>query len=140
MGIINRWKKTYGYSQPIKYIFDRLSKGKGDINAQFEKAILGGDDAVKRYGVYQGGWSFEDKAVVIQLQAADIWAYENLRYMRDWYLPQNKKPQRKSYVMLKKRPVTVRYHNRTSLIEVVRRMRERDQQIEEFYSSIEEDK
>ena len=37
--------------------------------------------------VHDDCWSFQDKADVTQLQAADIWAWENYRYAVDFYFP-----------------------------------------------------
>lgn len=38
---------------------------------------------IRRYGIYADGWSFHSKATIIQLQAPDIWAYENYWYAVD---------------------------------------------------------
>jgi hypothetical protein len=54
----------------MEYVFDRLSKGKKDIDHIFEVLNTGGQDALDRYGVFKGGWSFQDKAQAVQLQAA----------------------------------------------------------------------
>ena len=65
----------------------------------------------------------------MQLQAADVWAYENYRYMRDCFMPGEtsgnlKKLPRRSYQELRKSPVQVRYHVRRTLEELARRARE----------------
>jgi hypothetical protein len=119
--LVDRWRQKYGYIAPVQYVFDRLSKGKGEINALFEKLLLGETDAARRYGVSKDCWSFQDKSQVIQLQAADIWAWENYRYMRDCVLPVIKRSPRLSYLELRNSPVQVRYHHRESLKELVRR-------------------
>ena len=31
IGLVNQWRNKYDYRQPIQYVFDRLSEGKGDI-------------------------------------------------------------------------------------------------------------
>jgi hypothetical protein len=124
--MVDKWRQKQGHKEPVQYVFDRLSKGKGDIEAIFNILLNGGADALRRYGVFRGGWSFEDKAKVVQLQAADIWAWENYRYMRDCIIPSStagvaaKKP-RKSYLELRRSPVQVKYHVKESLRELVRR-------------------
>jgi hypothetical protein len=130
MSFIERWRQQHGHTEPIQYVFDRLSKGKGDIEDALSIAASGGSDAVRRYGVYQGGWSFENKADVIQLQAADIWAYENYRYASDRYFaPEAQRAKlRESYRVLRTKLHTeVRYNSRESLVELVRRIRESDE-------------
>jgi hypothetical protein len=125
--LVDKWRQKYGYKEPVEYVFDRVSQGKGDINAMFETLVSGKQDALHRYGVYEDCWSFQDKAKVIQLQAADIWAYENYRYMIDVFMPfkvqgiKGKRP-RQSYVALVASPVEVRYHVRHTLEELIRRV------------------
>lgn len=123
--LVDRWRQQYKYDAPVQYVFDRMSKGKGDINALFEKLLMGEKDAARRYGVYEGCWSFEDKAEVVQLQAADIWAWENYRYMRDHVLaPGPKNMPRLSYLALRDSPAQVRYHVRQSLQELANKASE----------------
>jgi hypothetical protein len=122
VGLVNQWRDKFGYREPIQYVFDRQSEGKGDIDEMFRIYVSGKDDALQRYGIYADCWSFQDKAQVVQLQAADIWAYENFRYMRDCHIPEDstklKKPPRHSYTALRKSPVQVRYHGKRSLEEL----------------------
>lgn len=125
--MVNRWREKYGYKEPIQYVFDRLSKGRGDIDALFERLVLGGQNAMNRYGVSRDCWSFRDKAEVGQLRGADIWAWENYRYMVDCFVPGKiqgvqPKPPRKSYLALTDSPTQVKYHVRTSLEELVRQV------------------
>jgi len=123
--LVDRWRQRHGYRGPVQYVFDRLSKGKGDINALFEKLLMGGEIALRQYGVYEGCWSFQDKSQVLPLQAADIWAWENCRYMSECVIPAKtpgvvaKKP-RQSYLALRGSPVEVKYHIKESLEELVR--------------------
>lgn len=124
--MIDKWRKKYGYKQPIQYVFDRMSKGKTDINAIFNTLLLGGKDALDRYGVYKDCWFFADKEQIVQLQAADIWAWENYRYMVDCFMPGRiqrlkPKPPRRSYLALISSPVDVKYHVRHTLEELVKR-------------------
>jgi len=122
--MVNRWRDQYHYAEPIQYIFDRMSKGKGDIDALFGILVSGGQDALNRYGVYKDCWSFQDKAQVTQLQAADLWAYENYRYATDSFFPSKKgkpsKPARRSYLALRESPCVVKYHVKESLEQLVK--------------------
>lgn len=122
--MVNRWREQYHYGQPVQYVFDRLSEGQGEIDAMFGILVSGGDDAMRRYGVYKGCWSFQDKAQVNQLQGADIWAWENYRYAVDCFFPEkNDKPSkqpRRSYLALRDAPCMVKYHIADSLRELVK--------------------
>ena len=118
--LVDTWRQKHGYKEPIQYVFDRMSKGRRDIDAMFNILVSGQTAALHRYGVYADCWSFQDKSQVVQLQAADIWAYENLRYMRDCRIPAAPKPPRRSYVALLESPYDVRYHIRRSLEELAR--------------------
>jgi hypothetical protein len=120
---IQKWREQYKHTDPMRYVFDRLSKGKGEIDAQMEIAAGGLDDGCRQYGISKDGWGYDDKSVVTQLQAADIWAWENYKYMVDCFLPETseKKQVRKSYGELLKIPRIVRYHNRKTLLELARR-------------------
>lgn len=123
VALVDKWRAQHGYTEPLQYVFDRMGKGRGDIDETvFKPALLGGDAAIQRYGIVKGGWSFQDKSVVIQLQAADIWAWENLRYAsRTFFAPKDaREPIRQSYRFLRQRiPGEVRYHNRESLLRFV---------------------
>jgi hypothetical protein len=59
------------------------SGGEVDIDDALQIAGSGGSEAIRRYGIYADGWSFHSKATIIQLQAPDIWAYENYWYAVD---------------------------------------------------------
>ena len=125
--MVNRWREKHGYAEPVQYVFDRLSKGKGDINALFEKLVTGGQNAMNRYGVFKDCWSFQDKAEVVQLQAADIWAWENYRYMVNCFMPKRVQglelsAPRLSYLALRSSPCMVKYHVKESLQELARQV------------------
>jgi hypothetical protein len=129
VAFIEKWRTRYGDREPMHYAFDLLSKGKGDIDDALKIAASGGSDPIRRYGIYEDGWSFHSKATVIQLQAPDIWAYENYRYAVDRFFPpeEKKKSLRESYRTLRKGvPSEVRYMTRNNLIDLVRRIRESD--------------
>lgn len=129
IGLVNQWRNKYGYREPIQYVFDRLSEGKGDIDKMFSIYVKGKDHALQQFGIYEDCWSFQDKAQVVQLQAADIWAYENFRYMRDCFMPTEgldklARVPRRSYMELRESPVQIRYHVRRTLKKLADRARE----------------
>lgn len=101
MAHIAQWRKKRQRLEPIQYVFDQMSKGRGEIDAMFQTVMSGGVDGLESYGVYgkklRDGWSFQSKAMVIPLQAVDIWAYENFRYMRDIVIPHSSAKPRGSY-------------------------------------------
>jgi hypothetical protein len=125
--LVDKWRKRHGYTEPVQYVFDRLSEGKKDINHLFDTLVTGGDHALNQYGIFKGCWSFQDKAQVVQLQAADIWAWENYCYMVDCFMPgkimglKPRKP-RQSYLALIDSPNQVKYHVRRSLQALVKEM------------------
>jgi hypothetical protein len=126
IAMVDKWRDRYKHTAPIQYVFDRMTKGKGDIDATFNTLLLGGTAALDRYGVFKDCWSFQDKEQVIQLQAADIWAWETYRYLVTACMPAESgripSPGRKSYFELRKSPVETRYHLKRSLEELVRRL------------------
>ena len=94
------------------------------MNAAFELAASGGDLALLHYGICSpgnsNGWALESKASVIQLQAADVWAYESYRWERDTFFASEelKAPMRENYKGLRLGIQNmVRYHNHQSLKE-----------------------
>ena len=129
VAFIEKWRQNHNHTEPMQYVFDRLSKGRGDIDNALSKAASGGQDAIRRYGIYEQGWSFQSKTEVVQLQASDIWAYENYRYAVNRFFPpdEKKQPLRQSYRTLRTRiPSVVRYMRKESLMDLVHRMRESD--------------
>jgi hypothetical protein len=130
ISFVEQWRKRHGYiTEPIQYVFDQMTKGKGDIEDAMKIGASGGSDGLRRYGIYEDGWSFQSKKNVIQLQAADMWAYENYKYaMERYFAPEDqRKPVRKSYHVLRSKPHTiVRYMSRPQLEELVKKMRYAD--------------
>jgi hypothetical protein len=122
--MVNRWRDEHHYEESVQYVFDRVSEGRGEIDAMFRILVSGGDDAMGRYGVYKDCWSFEDKAEVKPLQAADIWAWENYWHAVNCFFPKEagapSKPVRRSYLALRDAPCVVKYHVRASLEQFVK--------------------
>jgi len=125
MAKVLKWRTKYGHKEPIKFVFDQMSKGKGEINAVFEEALREGDEQALLHGISRDpGWSFESKGTTLPLQAADILAWETLHYMQKVYLPDVKETIRKSYSALIK--ISDRgYHNRETLRKLVAHIKNR---------------
>lgn len=127
MGKVYKWRQKYGYKEPVQYVFDQMSKGKGEINAVFEEALKEGEEKALLHGIYKGGWSFQDKAQVTPLQASDILAWESLRYVQKVYLPEprSKEAPRKSYIALTEGPTDLGYHSRETLRNLIAAVQEK---------------
>ena len=121
-----KWRMKYGYKEPVQFVFDQISKGTGDIGAVFEMALKEGDEQALVHGISrETGWSFQSKAVILPLQAADILAWEALRHMQKVYLPESKQSPRKSYLALVERAMDKGYHDRETLRNWVAHLRSR---------------
>jgi len=131
LGKVKNWLQHYYGSQPIQFIFDRMTKGSGDINAVFEQAVREGKARALVHGIYEGGWLFENKAVVLPLQAADILAWEALRYMQKSFLTNEEEP-RKSYRALQESPMMRGLYGREELRKLVAHLREKGAEVTAF--------
>ena len=127
MGFIKKWRKENQINERTEFVFDRLSKGRCEIDSYFAALVSGGQLATTEVGVYEGCWSFQDRAQVVQLQAADIWAYEFFRFMRDSDTPDGglKKEPRKSLLSLALAPTNfTEFHDRVTLADFVQKIAE----------------
>jgi hypothetical protein len=120
LGKVLKWRKRHGHTEPIQYIFDEMSKGKGEINAVFERVLSEGAEQMQAFGVAKGGWSFQSKSAVLPLQAADILAWESYNYMQKTYLPEIKQPMRKSFEVLTEKAFENAYHRRDTVKALVK--------------------
>jgi hypothetical protein len=73
-----RWRQDFGVQGPLRYVFDRMSEGKGEIEAILSEMSQSDGEAL---GLETGGWSFENKKHLIPLQCADILANQGYRHM-----------------------------------------------------------
>lgn len=64
----------------ISFVFDRNKELSGSAHEIYNSLI---ESPSVRYRSRLGGLAFEDKAIITPLQAADYFAYENFRYLRD---------------------------------------------------------
>jgi hypothetical protein len=116
MGKLIRWRQRHNYTDRIQFVFDRMTKGHGEIIDVFERALEeGAETALSSQGIYPGGWSFQDKAEVLPLQAADILAWESMHFMQKVYLPEVKEKPRKSYLALIENCMDAGYYDRQAL-------------------------
>jgi hypothetical protein len=80
LDIVKQWRQQYAPAKKLKYIFDRMSKGKGEIIAIFDDYNEYPDNKI---GAIPGGFAFEDKKEVVELQAADIFAWHMFQQMQE---------------------------------------------------------
>ena len=66
----------------MRYVFDRMSRGKGEIMSVMDRAIVSSERDSKMTGIKPlSGYSFDNKAEILPLQAADIYAWTALQQM-----------------------------------------------------------
>jgi Protein of unknown function (DUF3800) len=120
MGRLVRWRIQHGYTHPIQFVFDRVSKGKGEIDMVFNRALSeGAESALAGMGIEEGGWSFEDKSQFIPIQAADVLAWEALHHMKTFSICGDQFKPRRSYLALREIPGMHKYYDREGLRELV---------------------
>lgn len=119
MGRLLKWRRLRGHKGSIQFVFDQMSKGKGEIDKVFEQHLSDSHAPALDVGIVEHGWGFQDKRIVLPLQAADILAWETLWYMQNVLLPEKKKAIRKSYEALLDVPFQGGYHDQQSLKRLV---------------------
>lgn len=82
MGLVDDWHEKYAQGEPVRYVFDRMGKGKGELE-DIWRMIGQEPDAAARGGLVPHGYSFEDKRLFKPLQAADMLAWNQFTYQRD---------------------------------------------------------
>jgi hypothetical protein len=122
IGRIHKWRAENHITQPMNYVFDRMSKGKGEIIKQFDTPIRHPEHGLRDFGMFNGCYSFADKAYIVPLQGADICAWEALRYMTNVAMrpPEKRQSVRDSYSRLYQPPIRVQWHNKDSLGQMVK--------------------
>src|SRR5258705_3137807 len=76
-GMIDTWRQKEKLTESIEYIFDWMDPGdprRKEIGAVFRPAE-GEPEALRRYGLGKGGFSFKPKKNLAPLQAADMFAW-----------------------------------------------------------------
>lgn len=100
LSITGSWAKDNGYSELINYVFESGVKGVGWIKENYKKVHID-EKAIEAFRINR--LSFEDKRKVIQLQAADVNAYESWKQMENRIVNGKLRPLRKSALNLKQR-------------------------------------
>ncbi|HEV7676476.1 MAG TPA: hypothetical protein VGQ12_18240 [Candidatus Angelobacter sp.] len=82
-GLVSIWRRKWEPNSSMRYVFDRMGKGKGEIDLVMERALASSEREAKTTGVAPlTGWSFESKSVIVPLQAADIGAWTAFQMMQ----------------------------------------------------------
>jgi hypothetical protein len=81
MGLVENWRKKFGITSPMQYVFDRGSLGEKQIKAVWDDCEKR-DNSLEKYGMVPSGVMFQDKAIFKPLQAADILAWQVQNNMR----------------------------------------------------------
>jgi len=84
LSFVKHWKEQYASQENIRYVFDQMSQGKGEIIRIFKEFE---NNPTNFLGVIQAGYTFESKNDVSPLQAADLLAWHVHRHMIDCILP-----------------------------------------------------
>ena len=121
------WATKQGYNELIKYIFEKRGKGDGWVLENYKKA----DKDPKAIEAFRfGGISYEDKKDkrYIQLQAADVNAYESCKQMVNRVVDGEQRRQRISLANLKGQSgyVSTKYFDREGLAIYARAIEEED--------------
>jgi len=106
---VAEWVKDYRRAELIQYVFECGAEGQAEVNEAFRE-IYEDTDLRERY--HLEGWSFADKRNVVQLQAADLLAYESFKHMDNRIVGGVKRDMRKSlYDLLRQSGGTPHYSN-----------------------------
>ena len=74
-------RKKFEPSSTLRYVFDQMGKGKGEIMRVMDEAkAISQSEALETGIVTLKGYSFDDKADILPLQAADILAWTFFQY------------------------------------------------------------
>ncbi|HEV2202690.1 MAG TPA: DUF3800 domain-containing protein [Bryobacteraceae bacterium] len=113
---IEQWRVRNATDQPMEYIFDWMTKGKGEIDALFDDILE--QKLAMHFGIEPQGWAFQNRKTVFPLQAADILAWEANRYMHEHqFTGAEPRPSFKSVVDAVE--MTPRFYDVSSLPEIV---------------------
>jgi Protein of unknown function (DUF3800) len=81
LAFLEEWMDSSDARQPVQYIFDLMGRGKHEIIDLFDD--IAGREMAASFGIEPGGYGFSNKRLVVQLQAADILAWEANKYAKD---------------------------------------------------------
>lgn len=120
--LVANWIRKYSRTDPIAYVFETGAEGSGEVAARFTK-ISGNEKLRKLYNF--GSWSFAPKRDLVQLQAADLWAYETFKQMDNRVVDGVKRKVRKSAEVLTKCPHASNYYLKEDLVRLASNYQER---------------
>lgn len=107
---LGRWLVLH--RQPMDYIFDRMTKGKHEIDSLFDSLLE--YDVNEPFGIAEDGWSYQSSRKIVQLQAADILAWEANKYMREFH-GTTKEPRKSFQALINGRDVKACFFDLTTL-------------------------
>lgn len=115
LGQISYWAQKYNRPEPLSLVIEHGAGYNNEINSAFRAAFA---DEGKREVLRLGTLSFADKSTAIQLQAADLLAYEIWKETCNQYLlPKGKRrPRRKSLESLFETPHWGTFYGRNELL------------------------
>jgi hypothetical protein len=120
--LVGNWIRDFSRTDPLHFVFESGAEGSGEVAARL--AEISGSERLRRlYNL--AGWSFADKRDVVQLQAADVWAYETFKQMDNRIVDGVKRKVRKSAEALIKCPHVSNYWCKEDLIKLTLDYQER---------------
>ena len=132
---IAAWAALSGHNEAINYFFEGGAKGTGELSAMMARIAkkpearaafrLSSISFAKKYDEVIDEVMFPG---LIQLQAADILAYEVYKHMENFHFSPDKRPMRQSFLQLLnlRFPLETRYHDKGQLEELVERVESGD--------------
>lgn len=128
LSMIHKWRMEYNISEPMQYVFEDGTKGKGEIITTFDR--VSEEPPVKdAFGLIPGGYSFIPKSISMpHLQAADILAWESLWHMKNTVVNSMSRatPKRRSFAALCSSPMKDSFFHEGNLKKLVEKTRETD--------------
>lgn len=102
-GQIEKWRQKCRFTSPMEYVFEDGTRGAtGELLNTLTKYVKTQKDALERYGLERNGFSFKKKEDAVELQAADILAWETCHQMKHVVFSKTPKISRKSYSELRR--------------------------------------
>jgi Protein of unknown function (DUF3800) len=84
LSLVKQWKEQFASQDKIRYVFDQMSEGRGEIVSIFREFENEADNFL---GVQLAGYEFRNKNDLQPLQAADVLAWHVYRQMTDCVIP-----------------------------------------------------
>ncbi len=97
---VGHWAVDYNRTDPVQYVFEAGARGRHQVDKMMRILY---DEPFYRNLARIGGWSFQSKESVVQLQSADWFAYELYKHVENRIVDGPKLPIRKSAIDLMRR-------------------------------------